>query len=431
MASTGLSLLQKVAKSVSESTTKEEGIENLTKAFNLFSQETTRLEAAYENLRAKLHTVNLELEESNRRLNQNFVELDSVTNYLDGILSHMQQGILFMGLSGDVTTFNAAAEEILGYKREKVLFSQFWDHFDDKIFGFSMGKAIEEKLSDKSFFTALSNEYGSKDVEVTLTFVGQGPELNHGLIVMLRDVTEVFRLQRLATRNNRLEELGEMAASVAHEIRNPLGGIEGFASLLCRDLVDRPESQNMASQIVEGTRALNNLVSRVLDYSRPIDMYYEQIDLVSFVEKNKKFILMDHSFPKNVSLVLESECESLEAHVDPNLINSVLYNLIFNAAQALPEGGRVVISLEDEGQNFVLKVADTGVGISAENLEKIFSPFFTTKHNGNGFGLSEVYKVVQAHDGTIEVNSELDQGTAFVIRIPKAVKRPEGGCAWQ
>ncbi|MFT5317717.1 MAG: PAS domain S-box-containing protein, partial [Chlamydiales bacterium] len=234
MASTGLSLLQKVAKSVSESTTKEEGIENLTKAFNLFSQETTRLEAAYENLRAKLHTVNLELEESNRRLNQNFVELDSVTNYLDGILSHMQQGILFMGLSGDVTTFNAAAEEILGYKREKVLFSQFWDHFDDKIFGFSMGKAIEEKLSDKSFFTALSNEYGSKDVEVTLTFVGQGPELNHGLIVMLRDVTEVFRLQRLATRNNRLEELGEMAASVAHEIRNPLGGIEGFASLLCR-----------------------------------------------------------------------------------------------------------------------------------------------------------------------------------------------------
>ncbi|MFT5319660.1 MAG: signal transduction histidine kinase, partial [Chlamydiales bacterium] len=239
------------------------------------------------------------------------------------------------------------------------------------------------------------------------------------------------RLQRLATRNNRLEELGEMAASVAHEIRNPLGGIEGFASLLCRDLVDRPESQNMASQIVEGTRALNNLVSRVLDYSRPIDMYYEQIDLVSFVEKNKKFILMDHSFPKNVSLVLESECESLEAHVDPNLINSVLYNLIFNAAQALPEGGRVVISLEDEGQNFVLKVADTGVGISAENLEKIFSPFFTTKHNGNGFGLSEVYKVVQAHDGTIEVNSELDQGTAFVIRIPKAVKRPEGGCAWQ
>jgi PAS domain S-box-containing protein len=431
MAATGLSLLQKAARSASGCASREEGISNLTKAFQLFSEETSRLESAYESLQKNFQVVNHELEESNQRLNQNLVELDSVTNYLNNILCNIQQGIIFVGLSGDVTTFNSAAEEILGCKREKILFSSFWDHFDNEIFGFSMKDALQKKVKCESLIFSLEVEKGLvKDIEVTISLVSEGSESNHGVIVLLREVTEFFRLQRLANRNERLKELGEMAASVAHEIRNPLGGIEGFASLLCRDLKDRPESCKMASQIVDGTRALNDLVSRVLNYSQPLNVCYEKVDLRVLLEKARSFLLMDSSFPSNISIILDFEDDGLEAFIDPNLLNFALYNLVINAVHAMENGGEVTISLKDEGHEFLVVVADTGVGISAENLEKIYSPFFTTKHNGNGFGLSEVYKVIQAHDGAIEVFSKVKQGTRFVIKMPKTATKSQGSGTW-
>ena len=209
-----------------------------------------------------------------------------------------------------------------------------------------------------------------------------------------------------------------MAAAVAHEIRNPLGGIEGFASLLERDLSSTPKSQSMARQIVEGSRTLNRLVSNVLHYARPMEIQATHTDLVAVLQDVKSLIEADSNVSANIDCVLQAPVEAPMAYVDRQLLKSALINLVLNAAQAMPDGGTITLALQMEEGAPVLKVSDTGEGISAGNLEKIFSPFFTTKQDGNGFGLSEVHKIVQAHNASIDVASELDHGTVFSIRLP-------------
>lgn len=410
--------LQNAVEKVSVGGGGEEGVENLTEAFKLFSQETVRLEKAYNELKGRLENVNLELEESNKKLNQKLVELDAVSTYLESILGHMTQGIIFVGIAGFVTTFNGAAEKILGMNKEKVLFCNFWENFDDNAFGFSMREKFISKVDSRSIVVTRSFESGEcKEIEITPTFVDQGPESNRGIIILLRDISEVRRLQRVANRCDRLKELGEMAASVAHEIRNPLGGIEGFASLLFRDLEGQVEKQEMASQIISGTRELNSLVSKVLNYSRPVDLCCEYVDLSPFLEGVMHFLNVDRRLSEKVHFLFKKECELLSVFIDPLMFRSALFNLMLNAAQAMEDGGDVLIFLRRVNKHAVIEISDTGVGIPSENLEKIFSPFFTTKHNGNGFGLSEVYKVVQAHDAILEVFSKPGKGTTFIIKL--------------
>lgn len=426
MSKSSLLSLQNAVKCASKDVAVEEKIASLTKAFDLFSHETSRLEKAYNELKNHLKNVNLELEQSNQKLNQKLLELDSVTNYLDSILSHISQGIIFIGISGIITTYNASAEKILGIRRKEALLSLFWDNFDDFLLGFSMKELLSNKIKPESFSTNIQSHHGlAKELEVTITHVRQGPEPNHGIILLLRDVTEIKRLQRLSRLNDRMKELGSMAASLAHEIRNPLGGIEGFASLLHRDLEGKQEQQHMASQIIIGTRELNNLVSRVLNYVRPVDISYEPVELVSFLKTIANFMEMDKSFKEKVQFTLKTRHRSLPALIDPSMFKSALLNLMFNAAQAMSNQGKVTLSLKKGKNHIRIEVSDTGVGIEKKNFDKIFSPFFTTKHNGNGFGLTEVYKVVQAHDSTIEVSSKINKGTIFIIKIPIISKKTE------
>ena len=239
-----------------------------------------------------------------------------------------------------------------------------------------------------------------------------------GLILLMRDITELRRLQTIASRDDRMKELGAMAASVAHEIRNPLGGIKGFASLLCRDLEEKPEMQQMAEYIVEGATTLDRLVTDVLNYSRPLQMHIEVVDIVDNIRGIIDFVRADQSLGENVSIDFVASKESLSVPIDQQMFKAAMLNLIVNGAQAMKEGGVLRLSCSEDKRYTTITVTDTGVGISAENLEKIFSPFFTTKTEGNGFGLSEVHKIIQAHGGDIDVTSEMGQGTTFTIKLP-------------
>jgi signal transduction histidine kinase len=235
---------------------------------------------------------------------------------------------------------------------------------------------------------------------------------------MIRNITEICRLQLLAQRTNRLKDLGEMAARVAHEIRNPLGGIKGFATLLYQDLQNHPDLQQMASQIIEGTDGLNRLVSNILNYTRPFQLQLESTDLVSFLKEVVQLVQADPNLHSVISFDIQLPQLPLKVPLDAQLFKSAVLNLLVNALEAMPQGGKLTLELKSDLEYAQLTVSDTGVGISEENLEKIFSPFFTTKDVGNGFGLSEVHKIIQAHGGTIEVQSKLQEGTIFIIKIP-------------
>jgi len=417
MSTSVLSQLQAVAQEVSESKTPEERIAALTQAFDLFSQETIRLETAYQSLQQKFATVNVELQETNRALNDKVGELDMMTTYLNSIVGNMTQGLLFVDLSGDVTTFNRSAERMLGLSYDKVLLKKYWESFGDDFFGFSMQTALATGEVPASAYVTVEGA-NPRELEVSTTFVLHGDESMQGLILLMRDITELRRLQTIASRDDRMKELGAMAASVAHEIRNPLGGIKGFASLLCRDLEEKPEMQQMAQYIVDGATTLDRLVTDVLNYSRPLQMHIEVVDIVENIRGIIDFVRADQSLGDNISIDFVASKEGLCAPIDQQMFKAVLLNLIVNGAQAMKEGGVLKIACSEEKGCSIITVADTGVGITAENLEKIFSPFFTTKTEGNGFGLSEVHKIIQAHGGDIDVVSEVGEGTTFTIKLP-------------
>jgi signal transduction histidine kinase len=319
---------------------------------------------------------------------------------------------------------------MLEVEREVALFGIFWEIFPDDLFGFSMRESLASNQAPaRTSITLNANQDNFRELEINVTFVldkKNGPEnqknedfdFNKGVIILIQNMTEVRYLQRIANRNDRMKDLGEMAAMVAHEIRNPLGGIRGFASLLVRDLEQQPEMQQMAKYIVEGTDNLNRLVTDVLNYSRPIQLKFEKIDFISLVEEVKQHVLMDSSFSQNIGILFLPQLKTLIVPMDAHFVKSALLNLIVNAIQAMPNGGDITINLKQKKNMAILEVIDTGIGILTENLEKIYTPFFTTKPQGHGFGLPEVYKIIKAHQGTIEVESTVGQGTTFIVKLP-------------
>lgn len=426
--------LQNAAQEVAKSHTSEEKIASLIKAFELFNLETQNLAGAYEALKEQFQAVNLELEESNKQLKLKISELDVITYYLDSILSNISQGIIFIDLIGNITTYNSSAERILEVDRLDVLFQPFWNKFSDDHFGFSMSKALKNKRAPHMTFTTIKLPNGQmreleidtsfvlqKRSESTITRVSPTIDFMKGLIVILRDMTDLKRLQAIANRNDRMKELGEMAAKVAHEIRNPLGGIKGFASLLERDLAKSPDLQKMAHYIVEGTDTINHLVNNVLTYSRPMDLHLESMDLHALLEEIIDYIRADAMMTSKHQLVVHTKNEKMLAPVDASQFKSALLNIVINAIQAMPDGGKIEITLRRDPKMAVVIVKDEGTGIAPENLENIFSPFFTTKEQGNGFGLAEVYKIMQVHGGTIDVESGVGKGSSFALHFPLAI----------
>ena len=386
--------LQKTVNELLTYASNEEKLASLAKAFEGFSLETLRLENAYETLNEQFQSLNLELQETNHKLQSKVAELDVLTDYLRSILDNIAQGILFIDFSGVITTYNRGAESILGISSQKAVFHQFWDSFKDDIFGFSLREVLEKQQAPVNCLASYTTPTNIHcDLEVVTTFALKSDYKNQGLIIMIRDVTEVRQLQTLATRADRMKMLGELAAQVAHEIRNPLGGIKGYASLLVRDLADRPKQQQMSAYIVEGTDHLNSLVSQVLSFARPVHPHLEVTDLVALMHEVKMHMLADANlYEKNITIEIDTSSETVWLPADQALFKSAMLNLIVNSIQAMPHGGEILLTLRENPRNVILSLSDTGTGISDENMARLYTPFFTTKPEGNGLGLAEVAK---------------------------------------
>jgi signal transduction histidine kinase len=399
----------------------------LMQALKHFSVETERLESLYRSLEDHFISVQSTLHETQTKLYGKLAELNFTMSYLDTILSHISQGILFIDLKGIVTTYNSAAVEMFEIGANQLLFHPIWDFFSDSAFGFSFKEALRSGGPPKRFFVTWSRLERKMELEIETTFVGMPTSLfstSHqksrveGLLVIVRDITEFRNLQSLNSRYDRLKELGEMASRVAHEIRNPLGGIKGFASLLKQDLKDRPDLEQMASQIIEGTDSLNRFVSNILDYTRPFQPQFISVDLVPFINDILRLVEVDRDITPGTTCQFYCHESALIVSIDPSLFKSALLNLCINALQSMPDGGSLSVSALQIGSWLIIEVSDTGAGISGDNLDKIFSPFFTTKDRGNGLGLSEVHKIIQAHNGTIEVVSKVGEGSRFILKMP-------------
>jgi signal transduction histidine kinase len=231
---------------------------------------------------------------------------------------------------------------------------------------------------------------------------------------------ELGEKNRQLERRNRLAALGEMAAGMAHEIRNPLGGIQLYASLLSRDLADRPESRALVGKISGGVRRLESLVSQVLNFTGEIRIAAVPMDLASVVRDTLELVRQQQS-AKQVTIDVRGP-DALLVRADPALLGQALLNLLLNAIEAVSCGGHVQVAFaaakdEPGARQFTLSVCDNGPGIDPQALDRIFNPFFTTRDTGTGLGLAIVHRIVEAHEGAITAWNAPEGGARFQIRV--------------
>jgi len=230
---------------------------------------------------------------------------------------------------------------------------------------------------------------------------------------------ELKSMQRQVEHSKTLAALGQMAATVAHEIRNPLAGIGGFAGLLERDLEEGDPRRILVRKIVGGVSSLNKIVSNLLVYTRPMELQLQKIPIVEWVEDVLRFAELEiESQKKPIRIERKFNAKGVIWRLDPEKFQQVLLNLLLNAIQAIKKEGCIQVLVDQpSAETLILCVEDNGVGLSKEDLDKIFNPFFTTKEQGTGLGLAIVQRIVELHGGKIFASPLLTGGAKFNIQL--------------
>ncbi len=327
---------------------------------------------------------------------------------LHSILDEAQEGIMTLDLAGYITFCNKAAGRLLGFEPKALLTSLFRHRFNDLFFGFSMKQALSLRAEKHSFIRCRDQKLAIRAV-----FFNDAMPL---LCLFIKDITEIEKLKETHQDDNRLIELGKNTATAAHEIRNPLGAIRGFAALLYRDLENFNHLREMAGYILEGTKKLEHLLNNILILAKPLALQLEICEIGPLLQDICHIFRQDPSFPDKVHLTLHLT-GSIFAPIDIDALSRALLNLLTNARQATGQEGAITLSLMQNNDFCEITIADTGCGITEEDQAQMFSLFFSTKKQGSGIGLFEVKKIIEAHFGQIEFRSQ-ERGSAFIIKLP-------------
>lgn len=247
-----------------------------------------------------------------------------------------------------------------------------------------------------------------------------------GYICLFKDLTEVHRLKREVERSRRLAAVGKLAAGVAHEIRNPLSSIKGFATYFSERYKDNPNDLNIAQIMIKEVDRLNRVVGQLLEFARPISLTPKRVGLDAFVDSCVKLVSM-RAKERGITIATSFNEAPETVFFDPDKISQVLLNLFLNAIEATEPGGTIDVSVSRPlgSANLVITVADTGCGISEENRAHIFDPYFTTKASGTGLGLAVSHNIVEAHGGEIRIKSIEGEGTAITLVIPTKAEQTD------
>lgn len=282
----------------------------------------------------------------------------------------------------------------------------------------------KERLLDRQIECRLSDNR-RVPLEVNATRIYDEGGTVFGYVLLLKDMSEVVSLKREVARSQRLAAVGRLAAGVAHEIRNPLSSIKGFATYFRERYADNEEDQRIAGIMIQEVDKLNRVVGQLLEFARPIQILKKWTPLRPLVEDALKLI-EQKAEKEHIQIQTEFSPAIEVAHIDPDRINQVLLNLFLNAAEAMPNGGALRVGIEKApGKTGVIcRIADTGSGIEAADIPHIFDPYYTTKPAGTGLGLAIVHNIVEAHEGEIRVESRPEGGTTITLFLPQPDTAP-------
>jgi PAS domain S-box-containing protein len=404
----------------SESALPPETRAQLDQVFQWFNDNVAKLEGAYKDLGVKFDKISQELEEKNQKLEASFSETDRVENQLRSVLESLDSSVVMIDTEERITLFNRSAERIYAMKPEDALGKSYADVFRtqaDAHFPLIETLRHQRNLLGHEKYWKIGG--GGKPIGYTTSVVKNRDGKVLGAVEISTDLTNIKQMQNQMQHAKTLAALGEMAATVAHEIRNPLAGIGGFAGLLERDLEGDDPRRALVKKIVQGVSSLNKIVSNLLVYTRHMELNLQRVDFIEWMEEILNYAEIEIAKEnKDIAIARDYKFERMEARIDPEKFQQVFLNLIFNAIQSIEGKGRITIRADLDEKDFLrVAIVDTGKGIPKDIMDKIFNPFFTTKEQGTGLGLAIVQRIVALHGGAITVTSEPGTFTQFEIRI--------------
>ncbi len=371
--------------------------------------------------------MNIELKDKGKSPEIDLKEKEDAREDFHNILESLNVGVVVIDLKGEIITFNRAAENITGLFSEKVIGKEFDKVFDPNFFLNShLDFKFLEDIQQNADVEAEIRRKGENTFYVSLSISPvKNPEGEKiGIVLALQDITRLKKLEERANRTDRLAAMGEIAVKIAHEIRNPLGSIELFATVLKKDLKDFEELKALAGHISSGVKSINNVISNLLLFIRPQQKpNFQTIDLYDALDDSLFFSSHLVNSDNCIDIITRYYSKPLMVYADSELLKQIFLNLILNAIQAMPHGGKLTIStrkLNGRSKKDLAEIrfADTGSGISKADMLRIFDPFFTTKKRGTGLGLAIVHNITEAHGGAVDINSSERKGTVCTVTLP-------------
>jgi PAS domain S-box-containing protein len=362
---------------------------------------------------ARLHRIEKERAEQTERLSEE-------------VTRNMPAGLLIVNATGIISNANPAAEQVLGMRA--LSFRRYSEALGEKS---ELAALVAQCLSDGKIFRRAEVKHSSPGGEsrrlgATISPIRRGEGKINGAICLLTDLTELAALQQQVQLKENLAALGELSAGIAHEFKNALATISGYAQLI-RAETEEGEAHEYAQNILEQTRNITHVVAEFLKYARPLDISTETVELQGVIEKVVSEV--GESMPE-IRIRFEGPFANVAG--DEGLLRQALLNLTRNAAEASvgsPNGGRVLLRGETVRGNDApfqrITIFDNGPGIAPDAREKLFRPFFTTKAKGTGLGLAVVQKIVVQHGGQVRARNRPEGGAAFIVTLPLSASVPE------
>ena len=376
-------------------------LQSLEDTFRTFDQLTESLESNYTNLEDRVTQLQYQLTEVRRKHREEIEARDSIAKKLSSVLSALPAGVVVLSPDGLVQDCNPAAVELLGGP----LKNEVWRAVVERAFMPRSDDGHEISLKD------------GRLVNISTCPLGNSP----GQILLIADVTETRRLQRYISQHQRLISMGEMVASLAHQIRTPLATALLSASQLKNTKNDSERSTRQAEKLISNLRHLESLVTDMLVFSKEGHCSSDTISISDLVKQlvNDTAVLVRE---KDIDVHLDDTCPNALVLGNKVILLSALQNLLDNAIHAAGNEGTVDVTIKSSLMGSIdIVISDNGPGIAQDIHSKIFDPFFTTKTQGTGLGLAVVQAVARAHQGDVWLDSENKTGSRFVLRLPTLV----------
>ncbi len=344
--------------------------------------------------------------------------LKTAESFIRHVIESMGHGLIALDPAGRVVTLNRKACQLLQTRQNAVRGRHFREILQQIQCSADLSEVLHEDWLEKKVRCSAA---GHAPVPLSLSSSRIHDEEGNilGTVILMRDLQEIEALEERVERSERLASLGQMAAGIAHEVRNPLGSIRGLAQYFARKFEQAPEEKKYAEAIIGETDRLNRVIGDLLDFARPQEPNYQTCIMTAIIDHALELVRAD-LIAKQIRIQRRGEENLPELEADLDLLSQAFMNLFLNAVEAMDAEGTLSIRarLLKPPERLQIEVQDTGHGIPPENIAKVFDPFFTSKKSGTGLGLALVHRIIENHGGSIEVTSIPGKGTTFTINLP-------------